>query len=92
MSKSLHSPLQSHGLVSPVCWSISRGNIHCCDRNLLFTNYYTAKDIKENVCLLTFLVEECSVFLCSITQELLNICEHTIKNIVVLSAKGHKGL
>lgn len=37
------------------------GNVHCCDRNLLFTNPYNSaeSDIKGNVYLLSFLLVKC---------------------------------
>lgn len=64
------------------------GNVPGCDRNLFRT---TSSDLKGNVlfCLPCWR----NIFPCNIPQMLLNICQHTIRFIIVFtSAKGQKGL
>lgn len=64
------------------------GNVPGCDRNLFGT---TSSDLKGNV--LFFLPCWRNIFPCNIPQMLLNICQHTIRFIIVFtSAKGQKGL
>lgn len=63
------------------------GNVPGCDRNLFRT---TSSDLKGNV--LFFLPCWRNIFPCNIPQMLLNICQHTIRFIIVFtSAKGQKG-
>lgn len=70
------------------------GNVHCCDKNLLFTSRYksAASDSEGNVCFF-FHPFWRNVFLCRIPQTPLNIHQHTVRIIVAfMSAKRLKGL